>query len=56
MKIFERENTPIKGLMAFEWVIMGYLLITLAIVLIMYNKMADPYVMISMRARSLPSL
>ena len=39
--------------MAFEWVIMGYLLITLAIVLVMYNKMADPYVMISMRARVL---
>ena len=40
--LFEIERKPRKGLLAVEWVIMGYLLLTTLMVLFTYTKMVNP--------------
>ena len=40
--LFEIERKPRKGLLAVEWGIMGYLLLTTLLVLFTYTKIADP--------------
>ena len=42
MNIFAIEKKPRKGLLAVEWVIMGYLLLTLLLMLFMTTKMQNP--------------
>ena len=44
--IFAIEKKPRKGLLAVEWVIMGYLLLTLLMILFCYTKMQNPEPMI----------
>lgn len=48
---FEREKEPKKGLMAFEWVIVAYMAITLLIVLFCYTKLQNPDSMVWGRVR-----
>lgn len=45
-KIFEIEKKPRKGLMAFEWAVMAYLLFTLLLIIITYTKLQAPGAMI----------
>ena len=40
--IFRKERKPKKGLLAVEWVIMGYLLLTLLLIFFTYTKMQNP--------------
>lgn len=40
--LFELDKKPHKGLLAVEWVIMGYLLFTLLLVLFCYTKVVNP--------------
>ena len=40
--LFKIEKKPQKGLLAVEWVIMGYLLLTTMLILFTYTKMQDP--------------
>ena len=40
--LFEKEKKPRKGLLAVEWVIMGYLLLTTIIILFTYTKAINP--------------
>ena len=49
--IFKIEKKPHRGLMAFEWVVMGYLALTLLIVLFAYTKIENPESMIWGRTR-----
>lgn len=51
MKYFEIEKKPLKGLMAVEWVVMAYLVLTLAVTLFMYTKLPNPDTMIWGRVR-----
>ena len=44
--IFKIEKKPHRGLMAFEWVVMGYLALTLLIVLFAYTKIENTESMI----------
>ena len=50
-KILEIEKKPRKGLMAFEWAVMAYLLLTLLIMLITYTKLQNPESMLWGRVR-----
>lgn len=50
-RYFEIEKTPLKGLMAVEWVVMAYLVLTLAITLFMYTDLPHPDTMIWGRIR-----
>lgn len=50
-QLFAIEKSPKKGLFAFEWVAMGYLVFTLLIVLFTYTKAANPDAMIWGRVR-----
>ena len=52
-KIFEIERKPRKGLLAVEWVILGYLLFTLILMLFTYTKLQNPESMLWGRARFL---
>ena len=45
-KIFEIEKKPRKGLMAFEWAVMAYLLFTLLLIMITYTKLQHPGAML----------
>jgi membrane-associated phospholipid phosphatase len=47
--LFEIEKKPRKGLLAVEWVIMGYLLFTLLLMLFMTTKIQDPAPMLWLR-------
>lgn len=49
--LFRIEKQPRKGLMPLEWVTLGYLAVTLAIVLFAYTKVANPDSMIWGRVR-----
>lgn len=51
-RLFELEKKPTKGLFAFEWVILTYLLLTLAMVLFCYTKLASPEQMIWLRCKA----
>lgn len=48
---FEREKKPVKGLMAFEWVIIAYMVITMLMVLFCWTKLQNPNSMLSGRLR-----
>jgi membrane-associated phospholipid phosphatase len=50
-KLFQIEKTPKKGLMALEWVVLGYIILTLLIVFFTYTKIANPEAMIWGRMR-----
>ena len=50
-QLFAIEKAPRKGLLAMEWVVMAYLLLTLLIVLFTYTKAANPEAMIWGRIR-----
>ena len=52
-KIFEIERKPRKGLLAVEWVILGYFLFTLILMLFTYTKLQNPESMLWGRARFL---
>ena len=52
-KIFEIERKPRKGLLVVEWVILGYLLFTLILMLFTYTKLQNPESMLWGRARFL---
>ena len=49
--LFKLEKKPVKGLMAFEWVVMAYLVLTLIVTFIMYTSMDNPQAMIFGRLR-----
>ena len=49
--LFTTEGKPKKGLLAVEWVVMGYLLLTLLLTLFMYTKVYNPESMIWGRFR-----
>jgi membrane-associated phospholipid phosphatase len=49
--LFAIEKKPRKGLLAVEWVIMGYLLLTLLMILFCYTKIQDPEPMLWGRFR-----
>ena len=44
--LFKIEKKPKKGLMALEWVMFGYLLLTLLVILFCYTKVQNPNAMI----------
>ena len=50
-KYIEIEKKPLKGLMGFEWVILGYTLITLLIILFCFTKLQNPDAIIWGRIR-----
>ena len=45
-KIFEIEKKPRKGLMAFEWAVMVYLIFTLLLMMITFTKLQNPGAML----------
>ncbi|MBQ8701563.1 MAG: phosphatase PAP2 family protein [Prevotella sp.] len=49
LDLFKIEKKPLKGLMAVEWVVMIYLVVTLVITLLFYGSMVNPNAMISGR-------
>ena len=49
--LFEIEKKPRKGLLAVEWVIMGYLLLTTLLVLFTFTKSVNPEAMLWGRFR-----
>lgn len=51
MKLFQIEKKPHKGLFAFEWVVLAYLVLTLGIVLFAYTKIGPAEEMIFGRLR-----
>lgn len=46
IKLFEIEKKPLKGLLTVEWVILGYLVLTLLLVLFTSTKMPDSEVLV----------
>ena len=51
--IFTREKKPVKGLLAFEWVAIGYLLFTILMMIILWDKLVAPGEMLKGRAQFL---
>ena len=51
VKLFERDKKPHKGLLAAEWVVMGYLAITLLLMFFTYTKLHNPESMLFGRIR-----
>ena len=49
--LFERDKKPTKGLLALEWVVMGYLVLTLLLMLFTYTKVYNPESMLWGRFR-----
>ena len=49
--LFKIEKKPRKGLLAVEWIAMGYLLLTLLVILFCYTKIHDPEALLMGRAR-----
>lgn len=50
--IFAIERKPVKGLLMLEWVMLGYALLTLLLILFMYTRLHDPSAMITMRVKA----
>ena len=50
-KYFSVDKNPIKGLLAAEWVVMAYLVLTTLVVLFCYTNVANPQAMLWGRAR-----
>ncbi|MGM9698170.1 MAG: phosphatase PAP2 family protein [Prevotella sp.] len=51
IKLFEREKKPHKGLLAAEWVVLGYLVVTLLLMFFTYTKLHNPESMLFGRIR-----
>ncbi|MGN0282415.1 MAG: phosphatase PAP2 family protein [Prevotella sp.] len=51
LTLFEREKKPHKGLLAAEWVVMGYLVLTLVLMFFTYTKLHNPESMLFGRIR-----
>lgn len=49
--IFQRESNPKKGLLTVEWVVMGYLMVTLLLIFFTYTKLHNPESMLFGRVR-----
>ena len=49
--LFKLEKKPVKGLMAYEWVVMAYLVFTLIVIFFMYTTINNPQAMIFGRLR-----
>ena len=49
--IFKIENTPRRGLLPIEWLVLGYMALTLTIVLFTYTQLTNPQAMIWGRVR-----
>lgn len=49
--LFQLEKKPLKGLMSVEWIMLGYMLLTLLLILFLYTKMDNPQAMIFGRLR-----
>ena len=49
--LFSREQSPRKGLMALEWVVMAYLSFTLIFMCLTYTQLANPDAMLWLRVR-----
>ena len=49
--IFQRESNPKKGLLTVEWVVMGYLVVTLLLIFFTYTKLHNPESMLFGRVR-----
>jgi len=47
--LFEMEKKPRRGLLAVEWIVLGYLVLTLLLMLFMWTRIVNPQAMISMR-------
>ena len=50
-QLFAIENNPKRGLMALEWVVIAYTVLTLGVALFMYTKLQNPESMIWGRVR-----
>ena len=48
--LFLRDKKAAKGLLAFEWVAIGYLIITLLMMVILWDKLVSPAEMLKGRA------
>ena len=42
LELFKKDKKPVKGLLAIEWVVMGYLVITTLLMLFTYTKVHNP--------------
>ena len=51
VKLFKIEKTPHKGLFALEWVVLGYMVLTLLVILFAYTKVQNPESMVWGRVR-----
>ena len=47
--LIEMEKKPRRGLLAVEWIVLGYLVLTLLLMLFMWTRIVNPQAMISMR-------
>ena len=56
LKIFQREKNAPKGLMPFEWAVVGYLVLTLLFILFTYTKVVNPESMLWGRFRILATM
>lgn len=54
--LFTVEEKPLKGLMLFEKVVLGYAVLTTLMILFLYTKLNNPVEMLLMRARFLAIL
>ena len=54
--LFERERKPRRGLLAAEWVVVGYTLLTLALILFTWTKQPNPTPMLWGRFRAIASM
>ena len=54
--LFEAERKPRRGLLAAEWVVVGYMLLTLALILFTWTKQPDPAPMLWGRFRAVASM
>ena len=52
-ELLTREKKPAHGLLAFEWVAIGYLLISLLMIVILWDKMVSPTEMLKGRVQFL---
>lgn len=50
--LFAIEKKPYRGLLAVEWVVLGYTGLTLLLMLFMWTKVVSPHAMLSMRLQS----
>lgn len=54
--IFRKEKKPLKGLLPLEWVVVGYIVITLGIMALCHDRLANPDAMLGLRVRAVATL